>query len=134
MFAVSFYLASVLDGGAPFGSFFNNPDGFLFHAVTMVGQGSYITDISPEDTNLNKVVELVRDSDTLYCEAYFLHKDLERAFERHHLTAKLTGAIARKSGVRNLVLMHFSPKYFDNPDAIETEAMGEYNTPQEYAH
>lgn len=102
--------------------------------VTSGQKVSYITDISPEDTNLNKVVELVKDSDTLYCEAYFLHKDLERAFERHHLTAKLTGAIARKSGVRNLVLMHFSPKYFDNPDAIETEAMGEYNTPQEYAH
>jgi len=102
--------------------------------VAMVTSGqkvSYITDISPDENNLNKVVELVRDSDTLYCEAYFLHGDLERAFERHHLTAKITGEIARKSKVKDLVLIHFSPKYFDNPDAIQTEAMGEYRTPQE---
>jgi ribonuclease Z len=102
--------------------------------VAMITSGqkvSYITDISPDENNLNKVAELVRDSDTLYCEAYFLHGDLERAFERHHLTAKITGEIARKSKVKNLVLMHFSPKYFDHPDAIETEAMGEYRAPQE---
>jgi ribonuclease Z len=102
--------------------------------VAMVTSGqkvSYITDISPEESNLSKVVELVRDSDTLYCEAYFLHEDFDRAFERHHLTAKITGEIARKSEVKHLVLMHFSPKYFDHADAIETEAIREYKTPQE---
>ena len=94
--------------------------------ITSGQKVSYITDISPEEDNLSRVIELVKDSDTLYCEAYFLHKDLKRAFERHHLTAKITGEIARASRVKNLVLMHFSPKYFDDPDAIETEAMGEY--------
>jgi len=102
--------------------------------VAMITSGqkvSYITDVSPDEDNLNKIVELVRDSDTLYCEAYFLHEDLKRAFERHHLTAKITGGIARASRVKNLVLMHFSPKYFDRPDVLEAEAMGEYRTPQE---
>jgi ribonuclease Z len=102
--------------------------------VGMVTSGqkvSYITDISPEEDNLSRVAELVRGSDTLYCEAYFLHEDLKRAFERHHLTAKIAGGIARKSGVKNLVLMHFSPKYFDHPDVLETEAMGEYRTSRE---
>ncbi|HXX81924.1 MAG TPA: hypothetical protein VEI46_10275 [Thermodesulfovibrionales bacterium] len=94
--------------------------------VTSGQKVSYITDISPEEDNLSRVVELVRDSDTLYCEAYFLNEDFERAFERHHLTAKITGEIARKAKVKNLVLIHFSPKYFDCPDALEEEAMGEY--------
>ena len=102
--------------------------------VAMITSGqkvSYITDVSPEENNLSRAVELVRDSDTLYCEAYFLHEDIKRAFERHHLTAKIAGGIARAAKVKNLVLMHFSPKYIDHPDALETEAMGEYKTPQE---
>jgi ribonuclease Z len=103
-------------------------------SVAMVTSGqkvSYITDVAPEEENLRRVVELVRDSDTLYCEAYFLHEDLTRAFERRHLTAKLTGGIAREARVKNLILMHFSPKYFDQPDALQTEAMGEYRIPHQ---
>lgn len=88
---------------------------------------SYITDISPERDNIERVIELVRESDTLYCEAYFLHKDIERAFERHHLTAKMAGEIARKANVKNLVLMHFSPKYRHEIEKIEAEAMKEFS-------
>lgn len=88
---------------------------------------SYITDISPEEENITKVIELVRGSDTLYCEAYFLHEDIERAFERHHLTAKIAGEIARKAEVKNLILMHFSPKYRHKIEKIETEAMREFS-------
>lgn len=88
---------------------------------------SYITDISPERENIERVIELVRDSDTLYCEAYFLHEDIERAFERHHLTAKIAGEIARKANVNNLTLMHFSPKYRHEIEKIEAEAMKEFS-------
>lgn len=88
---------------------------------------SYIVDVSPEDKNINNVVGLVKDSDTLYCEAYFLHKDIERAFERQHLTAMMAGEIAKKAGVKNLVVIHFSPKYKKQPDAIEMEAMEEFS-------
>ena len=87
---------------------------------------SYITDVSPEEANIEKIVGLVTDSDTLYCEAYFLHEDMERAVERHHLTAKIAGEIARKAGVRNLSLIHFSPKYMDRVEEIKAEAMREY--------
>ena len=68
----------------------------------------------------------MKDSDTLYCEAYFLEEDRERAVERHHLTAKTAGRIAREAGVKNLVVMHFSPKYREFPDEPEKEAMMEY--------
>jgi len=87
---------------------------------------SYVTDVSPEEENLRKIGELVRNSDTLYCEAYFLDEDRERARERHHLTAKLAGTIARKAEVKDLVVVHCSPKYRDLPGVIEKEAMEEF--------
>lgn len=87
---------------------------------------SYITDVSPEEENRERIIGLVRGSDTFYCEAYFLHADMERAVERHHLTARLAGEIARKAEVKNLMVMHFSPKYRDLPGIIESEAMREF--------
>ncbi|TAN40048.1 MAG: ribonuclease Z [Nitrospirae bacterium] len=84
---------------------------------------SYITDISPDDRNSAEVIGLVKGSDTLYCEAYFLDEDRELSRERHHLTARLAGSLARKAGVRSLVVMHASPRYLERPEAIEKEAI-----------
>ncbi len=94
--------------------------------ITSGQKVSYLTDISPEEDNIRKAIDLVRDSDSLYCEAYFLHEDMQRAIERHHLTARIAGRIADEANVKNLVLMHFSPKYFDRLNEIEAEAMKEY--------
>ncbi len=88
---------------------------------------SYVVDSSLDEGNIKKIISLAEDSDTFYCEAYFLEEERERAIERHHLTAKTAGRIAREAGVKNLVLMHFSPKYRECPDAPEKEAMMEYN-------
>jgi len=87
---------------------------------------SYITDTSSAPENVNKIIEFVDGSDTLYCEAYFHDRDKDRALERFHLTAKTTGMIARNANVQNLVVMHFSPKYRDTPDSLEQEAMEEF--------
>lgn len=96
-------------------------------SITRGQKVSYITDISPDSDNIRKAIELVRNSDTLYCEAYFLHEDMERAVERHHLTAKMAGTIAKEAGVGNLIVMHHSPKYKDDPDVIREEAMREFS-------
>lgn len=89
---------------------------------------SYITDVSINDENIKKIIELVRGSDTFYCEAYFLERDRDRALERFHLTAKIAGRIARDAGVRNLVVMHFSPKYRDDTYTPENEAIREFRS------
>ena len=89
---------------------------------------SYVTDASISEENIEKITEFVRDSDTLYCEAYFMKKDVDRALERFHLTADITGSIARKAGVKNLVVMHFSPKYRDDTETPEDEAMREFRS------
>lgn len=95
-------------------------------AITKGQKVSYIMDISPEPENIGKAIELAKDSDSLYCEAYFLHKDIGRAFERNHITAKIAGEIARKAGVKKIIITHFSPKYIENPGEIEEEAMGAF--------
>lgn len=87
---------------------------------------SYVTDTAINEENIEKITEFARDSDTFYCEAYFMDKDMDRALQRFHLTAKITGRIARKAGVRNLVAMHFSPKYRRQDEKPEDEALREF--------
>jgi len=95
--------------------------------ITKGQKVSYVVDASLNDENIKKIIELVHDSDTLYCEAYFLEKDRDRALERSHLTAKTAGRIAREARVRNLVVMHFSPKYRKQQETPEDEAMREFS-------
>jgi ribonuclease Z len=87
---------------------------------------SYATDISIKPKNVARLIDLIKGSDLFFCEAYFLEKDRERAIERSHLTARAAGAIAKKAGVKNLELLHFSPKYMDCPDKVIEEAMREF--------
>jgi ribonuclease Z len=55
-----------------------------------------------------------------------MDKDIDRALKRFHLTAKITGRIAREAGVKNLLVMHFSPKYRALNENPEQEAMEEF--------
>lgn len=94
--------------------------------ITRGQKVSYVTDASLSENNVKSIIELVQDSDTLYCEAYFLEKDRDRALERFHLTARTTGMIAKKGNVSNLVVMHFSPKYRSQSETPEDEAIREF--------
>lgn len=82
---------------------------------------SYVMDIAPTEENVNKVIEFVKYSDILFCEAYFSSEDSDRAIERNHLTTTLTGKIARDAKVGELVILHISPKYIENPQQIYKE-------------
>jgi ribonuclease Z len=99
--------------------------GDLQHLASMTtGQKlSYIVDTSPTDENINKIIELVRGSDTLYCEAYFLDGDFSAARERSHLTGKIAGQIARRAGVRELIPIHCSPRYLQEDTTPIDEAL-----------
>lgn len=94
--------------------------------ITKGQKVSYVMDISPTDENIGKVIPFVSGSDLLFCEAYFLEKDRDRALERHHLTAALAGRIARKANVGKLEIMHFSPKYRHCAEELYQEAMTEF--------
>jgi ribonuclease Z len=64
---------------------------------------------------------LAEGCDLLVIESTFLDEDERLASEHGHLTAGQAGRIARESGVRHLVLTHFSQRYTD-PEAFGREA------------
>lgn len=71
---------------------------------------SYVTDTMyfPE------ISKEVAGSDLLICEGMFEHALLESAVEKKHMTALQAGRIARDAGgVKQLGLIHFSPRYTD---------------------
>lgn len=82
---------------------------------------SYVMDISPTEDNIKKIIQFVEYSDILFCEAYFLDRDKDRAIERNHLTAKIAGEIAKKAKVREIKILHISPKYMENPQEVYSE-------------
>jgi ribonuclease Z len=94
--------------------------------ITRGQKVSFVTDIAPVDENIEKAVRFVSGSDVLFCEAYFLERDRDRAYERHHLTAALAGRIAREANAGSLELIHFSPKYTHCMDEVYDEAMREF--------
>ena len=66
------------------------------------------------DTGLcDNVYELADRADLLVIESTFLAEDAELAAQVGHLTAGQAAAVARESGVRTLVLSHFSQRYTD---------------------
>jgi ribonuclease Z len=68
---------------------------------------AYCTDTVFCDT----AVELARDADVLIHEATFAHQDAEMAFDRLHSTSTMAAQVALLSGVKHLIMTHFSPRY-----------------------
>ena len=56
---------------------------------------------------------MAKGADLLISEATFLNKDLGRAEEYLHMTAREAGELANQAGVQKLVLLHFSHRYKD---------------------
>ena len=83
---------------------------------------AYVADVRGSPDNQNKIVDLSRGADVLFCEGAFLHEDKERADETYHLTAREAGELAGRAGVGRLVVFHFSPKYEGRFAELEQEA------------
>jgi ribonuclease Z len=79
---------------------------------------SYITDVLYSPENKDKIINLVKDSDYLYCESVFLEEDEEQAKKVYHLTTKQTVEIAKEANVKNLIVFHFSRRYGKNKELI----------------
>jgi len=82
---------------------------------------SYITDVVFSEENVEKIINLVKGSDVLYCEAVFLSEDKEQASKVYHLTSDQTAYIAREADVKKLVVFHFSRRYANKRSRIIEE-------------
>jgi ribonuclease Z len=78
---------------------------------------AYCSDTAPCET----VIEAVTGSTWLYHEATFLHELKQRAVETFHSTALEAATAAKKAGVKNLIIGHFSSRYRETT-LLEAEA------------
>jgi ribonuclease Z len=88
---------------------------------------AYVVDARYDEENEARIIELAREADVFYCEAPYLDRDADKAQERHHLTARQAGHLARRADVRELVVFHFSPRYTGEEDLIYREAREEFS-------
>lgn len=76
-----------------------------------------------------ELIELVHGVDLLYHEATFMSDKTERAYQVGHSTARQAGELARRAGVRRLLIGHFSARYPDLQPLLE-EARAEFPNTQ----
>jgi ribonuclease Z len=87
---------------------------------------SYVVDVIGSTGNKKKIIELVKGSDILYIETFFLQEDIDRAKNRYHLTAKEAGSIAREANVGRMEAIHFSSRYMGKAERLVREAEEEF--------
>ncbi len=96
-------------------------------AIITPGQKiTYVSDVAYTDENIEKILQIAKDSDHLFIEAAFLEADASHARRKHHLTARQAGRIAGMAGAKRFTLFHFSPRYNDAQRQFQEEATAAY--------
>ena len=88
--------------------------------ATIIKKGKKITYITDTELHSN-CIKAAKNSDLLICEATFSKKHEQFAKDYRHLTAEQAAIIAKKAGVKKLILTHFSQRY-KNIKILEKEA------------
>jgi ribonuclease Z len=99
-------------------------DGRAIHAAELVGAprpGRRIV-YSGDTRPCRETVEAARAADVLIHDGTFGSDEAERARTTGHSTAREAAEVARRAGVRRLVLTHLSARYADDPRPLEREA------------
>jgi ribonuclease Z len=89
---------------------------------------TYLVDMIGSRENIEKAVDLARDSHHLFIEAPFLDKDRDIAKRKYHLTAREAGLIAARARAGELTLFHFSPRYYGREQELVSEAMAAFRS------
>jgi ribonuclease Z len=89
----------------------------LTSAVTPPKTYAYCADTIYDE----ELIEKVKNVDLLYHEATYLHALQQKAASRFHCTSIEAATIAKKAGVKKLLVGHFSSMY-ESLDEFKTEA------------
>jgi ribonuclease Z len=107
------------------GSAVTLPDGRTIEPDMVLGESrpgtrlAYIGDVG----NTESLVEIVRGVDTLVIEATYMEEERDMARQFAHLTAKQAAELAKKAGVKKLILTHLSRRYRDKDVLQEAVAV-----------
>jgi ribonuclease Z len=95
-------------------------------AVSPGQRVAYVTDMADTPDNRAAAVALARGADLLFIEAPFAAADAAHAADRHHLTTRAAGEIARAAGVRRVEPFHLSPRYQGQEEALLAEVQAAF--------
>lgn len=96
----------------------------LTGALVLLRDGTklvYATDLADTAENRQRLAELAREADVLFCESTFRIADADRAARTGHLTTRACGEIAAAANVARLVPFHFSRRYETAPGDVYRE-------------
>jgi ribonuclease Z len=83
---------------------------------------AYVVDVAYHQANARAIIDLVRGADRLFIEAAFLEEDSRTAAERGHLTARQAGRLARQAAAKQMIPVHFSPRYVGREEQLRRQA------------
>jgi ribonuclease Z len=101
------------------------PDGRVITPDMVLGElrhgtrFAYIGDVG----HVDNLVDIVKDVDCLVIEATYMDEEREMARQFAHLTARQAAELAKKAGVKQLVLTHISRRYRDKDVLQEAQAI-----------
>ena len=72
---------------------------------------AYLTDFLLDEPAIERLSCALHGCETIICEGQYRHSDLELARKNFHMTTVLSAALAKRAGVRELVLFHLSDRY-----------------------
>lgn len=64
-------------------------------------------------------IDIAKDAKILLCESTYIESQRELAEKYNHLTAKQAATIAKKAGVQQLILTHFSARYPNGKEFLQ---------------
>jgi ribonuclease Z len=105
------------------GEDYSRKDGTVIknEAVTEAGEAGKRYAFCADTKYDESIIPHIKDADMIYHETTYLDNLRERAESRFHSTSKQAALIAKKAGVKKLLIGHFSSKY-DTLEEFEKEA------------
>ncbi|MEM7101924.1 MAG: peptidase [Bacteroidota bacterium] len=86
----------------------------------------FVMDHLASSANHEKIIDLCKDADVLFIEAYYRKIDEAFAKKNYHSTAQASGEVARKAGVQNVYFIHHSRRYSTEIEDLIEEARASF--------